>query len=71
MKQLANEMYKHEFNREVKIEESEDEEEIPTRAIDEDQDSVDEKNRITMEDLSKPLVSYEISDEEKTETIVV
>ena len=43
MKQLANEMYKHEFNREVKIEESEDEEEIPTRAIDEDQDSVDEK----------------------------
>ena len=43
MKQLVNEMYKYEFTREVKIEQSEDEEEIPTRVIDEDQDSVDEK----------------------------
>ena len=33
----------YEFTRKVKIEEGEDEEEIPTKVKDEDQDSVDEK----------------------------
>ena len=36
--------------------------------IDEDQDSVD---RETMEDVCKPVVSYEITDEEETRTIAV
>ena len=39
--------------------------------IDEDQNSVDEKTEEKMEDVSKPLVSYEISDEKEIETIVV
>ena len=39
--------------------------------IDEDQDSVDEKTEQKMEDVSKPLVSFEISDEEEIEMIVV
>ena len=55
---------------EVKTEESEDEEEIPTMVIDEDQDSVAEKTEEKKDD-SKPLVSVEISDEEEIETIAV
>ena len=37
--------------------------------IDEDQDSVDEKIAEKLEDVSKPLVPNEISEEEKTEAI--
>ena len=43
MKQFVNELYDYELTEEVKIEESEDEEEIPTIVIDQDQDNVDEK----------------------------
>ena len=43
MKQFVNELYDYELTGEVKIEESEDEEEIPTIVIDQDQDNVDEK----------------------------
>ena len=71
MKQFVNELYDYEFTEEVKIEESEDEEEITAMVIDEDQGNVDEKTNEKMEDVSKPLVSYEISDEEEIETIVV
>ena len=71
MKQFVNELYDYEFTGEVKIEESEDEEEITAMVIDEDQGNVDEKTNEKMEDVSKPLVSYEISDEEEIETIVV
>ena len=46
-----------EFIGEVKIEESEDEEEILVIFIDEGKDSVDEKTGEKMEDFSKPLVS--------------
>ena len=54
-----NELCDYEFTGEVKIEESEDEEEIPTMVIDEDQDSVDEKTEEKKDD-SKPLVSVEL-----------
>ena len=37
--------------------------------IDEDQNDVDEKTEGKMENVSKPLVSYEISEEKETETI--
>ena len=43
-KQTVDELYDYEFIGEVKIEEIEDEEEIPTMVIDEDQDSADKKN---------------------------
>ena len=33
--------------------------------IDEDQDSIEEKTKEKMKDISKPLVSYEISDEKE------
>ena len=59
MKQFFNELCDYEFTGEVKIEESEDEEEIPTMVIDEDQDSVDEKTEEKKYD-SKPLVSVEL-----------
>ena len=52
-----NELCDYEFTGEVKIEESEDEEEIPTMVIDEDQDSVDEATEGKMEDIFKLLVS--------------
>ena len=39
--------------------------------IDEDRDNVDEKPEEKMEDVYKPLVSYEISNEEEIETIVI
>ena len=56
---MINHQYK--FTGEVKIEESEDEEEILTMVKAIDQDSVDEKSEENMEDVSKLLVSYEIS----------
>ena len=56
---MINHQYK--FTGEVKIEESEDEEEILTMVKTIDQDSVNEKSEENMEDVSKPLVSYEIS----------
>ena len=43
MKQFVNELYNYEFNGDAKIEESEYGEEMSAMAIDEDQDSVDEK----------------------------
>ena len=39
--------------------------------MDEDQDSVHKKTKEKMEDVSKPLMLYKISDEEEIETIVV
>ena len=59
MKQFVNELYSYEFNGEAKIEESEDGEEMSTMAIDEDQDSVDEKTEEKLGNISKPLVSYD------------
>ena len=49
----------------------EDEEEILAMVIDEDQDRIDEKTEEKIEDVSKPLISYEINDEKEIETIVV
>ena len=49
----------------------EDEEEILAMVIDEDLDSVDEKTEEKIEDVSKPLISYEINDKKEIETIVV
>ena len=49
----------------------EDEEEILAMVIDEDQDSVDEKTEEKIEDVSKPLILYEINDKKEIETIVV
>ena len=69
--QFVNDLYDYELTGEVKIEENEDKEEITTIVIDEDQVSVDEKTEEKMEDVYKPLVSYEISDNEEIETIVV
>ena len=43
LKQFVNELHDYEFSGEVKIEENEDEEEIPTMAIDKDQDILDEQ----------------------------
>ena len=71
MEQFVNELQDYGLTGEVKVEESEDEEEISVMVIDEDQDSVYEKTEEKMEDVSKPLVSYEISGEEEIETIVV
>ena len=58
IKQFVNKLFVYEFTGEVKIEEIEDEEEIPTMVLDEDQDNVDEKTEEKMKDVSKPLVSY-------------
>ena len=44
VKQFVNEMYDHEFTGKVKIEDREDEEETLAMVIDEDYDSVGEKN---------------------------
>ena len=71
MKQLVNELFDYEFTGNVKIEQNEDEEEIPKMVIDEDQYSSDEKTEEEMEDFSKPLVSFVISNDEEIETIVV
>ena len=70
MKKFVNEMHNYQFTGEVQIEESEDEEEIPTMVIDDDQDSVDEKTEEKMEDVSEALFSYEISDKEEIDTFV-
>ena len=58
IKQFVNKLFVYEFTGEVKIEEIEDEEEIPTMVLDEDQDNVDETTEEKMKDVSKPLVSY-------------
>ena len=39
--------------------------------MDKDQNNVDEKTEVKMEDVSKPLVSYEIRDKVETEMILV
>lgn len=62
MKEFVNELYDYELTGEFKIEESEDEEEIPTIVIDQ---CVVGKMEEKMEDVSKPLVSVKISDEEE------
>ena len=43
MRQFVSELYDYEFNGEAKIDESEDEEEMLTMVIDEDQDSLKKK----------------------------
>ena len=63
MKKFVNELYDYELRGKIKIKQSGDEKEIPARVIDEDQDSIEEKTKEKMKDVSKPLVSYEISDE--------
>ena len=63
MKKFVNELYDYELRGKIKIKQSGDEKEIPTRVIDEDQDSIEEKTKEKMKDVSKALVSYEISDE--------
>ena len=65
MKKFVNELYDYELRGKIKIKQSGDEKEIPTRVIDEDQDSIEEKTKEKMKDVSKPLVSYEISDEKE------
>ena len=57
IKQFLNELYDYEFTGEVKIEKREDEEEISTMVIDEDQDSVGEKTEEKMEYVSLKLVT--------------
>ena len=71
MKQFVNELCDYEFIRKFKIEESGDEKEIPTMVIYEDQDSVYVKTEEKMKDVSKPLASYEINDEEEIDKIAV
>ena len=71
MKKFVTKLYDYGFTGEIKIEETKYEKEIPTMAMDKDQDSVDEKAEEKKEDVSKLLVSYKISDEEEIETIVV
>ena len=71
MNKFVTKLYDYGFTGEIKIEESKNEKEIPTMAMDKDQDSVDEKTEEKKEDVSKLLVSYKISDEEEIETIVV
>ena len=63
MKKFVNELYDYELRGKIKIKQSGDEKEIPTMVIDEDQDSIEEKTKEKMKDVSKALVSYEISDE--------
>ena len=65
MKKFVNELYDYELRGKIKIKQSVDEKEIPTRVIDEDQDSIEVKTKEKMKDVSKPLVSYEISDEKE------
>ena len=71
MKEVFNELCDYEFIRKVKIEESKDKEEMPTMVIDEDQDSDDVKTEEKMEDVFKPIVSYEISDEEEISKVAL
>ena len=71
MKEVFNELCDYEFIRKVKIEESKDKEEMPTMVIDEDQDSDDVKTEEKVEDVFKPIVSYEISDEEEINKVAL
>ena len=71
MKQFVNKLSDYKFTSETRIEEIEDEEEIPTMVLDEDPDGTDKKTEEKMEDVSKPLVSYEINNEEEIETIAI
>ena len=71
MKEVFNELWDYEFIRKVKIEESKDKEEMPTMVIDEDQDSDDVKTEEKVEDVFKPIVSYEISDEEEISKVAL
>ena len=75
MKQFVKELYDYEFAGEIKDEESEDEEEeIGTVVIEEQEGQQDdgETEGDKTEDVTNPLVSYLISDEEEEiETIVV
>ena len=71
MKQFVIELYDYRFTWEVKMKESEAEEEIPTMIKDEDQDGLDEKTEEKMEDVSKLQVLYQIVDKHEIETIVV
>ena len=68
---ISNNLNDCEFTGEVKIEEGENEKEIQTMVMDKDQNNVDEKTEVKMEDVSKPLVSYEIRDKVETEMILV
>ena len=71
MKEVFNELCDYEFIRKVQIEESKDKEEMPTMVIDEDQDSDDVKTEEKVEDVFKPIVSYEISDEEEISKVAL
>ena len=71
MRQFVIELHDYRFIWEVKIKESEAEEEIPTMIKDKDQDGVDEKTEEKMEDVSKLQVLYKIGGKEEIETIVV
>ena len=71
MKQFFNELCDYEFTGEVKVDEYEDEEDIPVMVKDEDQNRLDEKAKQKMGDVSKPLVSYEIRGKKEKETTVV
>ena len=71
MKEVFNELCDYEFIRKVEIEESKDKEEMPTMVIDEDQDSDDVKTEEKVEDVFKPIVSYEISDEEEISKVAL
>ena len=71
MKQFFNELCDYEFTGEVKVDEYEDEEDIPIMVKDEDQNRLDEKAKQKMGDVSKPLVSYEIRGKKEKETTVV
>ena len=71
MKEVFNELCDYEFIRKVKIEESKYKEEMPTMVIDEDQDSDDVKTEEKVEDVFKPIVSYEISDEEEISKVAL
>ena len=71
MKQFFNELCDYEFTGEVKVDEYEDEEDIPIMVKDEDQNRLDEKAKQKMGDVSKSLVSYEIRGKKEKETTVV
>ena len=55
MKKFLNKLYDYELSGEVNIEENEDEEEMSSMVVAEDQESVDEKTEEKMEDVSNPL----------------
>ena len=71
MKQFFNELCDYEFTGEVKVDEYEDEEDIPIMVKAEDQNRLDEKAKQKMGDVSKPLVSYEIRGKKEKKTTVV